>query len=89
MKRLIIYIFLVPQVQPNGVTPSTPTTNYTVVFNESEVPQSQSFILSPVDDDILREPDETFQLVFASVSDARVILGPTSTVVIMDDDDIG
>ena len=78
-----------PQVQPNGVTPSTPTTNYTVEFNESEVPQSLSFILSPIDDNILREPDETFQLVFGSVSDARVIQGPESTVVILDDDEIG
>ena len=79
--------------QPIGsgvnLSPSIPNTNYTVEFHRSESPQSQSFTLSPVDDDVLSEPNEFFQLTFASISDARVIQGPASSVLIIDDDDIG
>ena len=69
-----------------GFTPSIPTTNYTVEFPESDIPQSQSFILSPVDDSVIRETNEVIQLEFATISDARVTLGQPATVVIINDD---
>ena len=59
------------------------------MFPVNDMPQSQTFVLMPVDDDIPNEPDEVIQLVFASISDGRVLEGPAADVVILDDDELG
>ena len=69
-----------------GFTPSIPTTNYIVEFPVSDIPQSQSFTLSPVDDSVVRETIEVIQLMFAPIPDVRVTTGQPATVVIINDD---
>ena len=74
---------------PIGLVPSRPTINYTVSFPVSDVPQSQTFTLTPVDDNVPNEPNELVQLVFAFISDARVQQGDPADLVIVDDDVLG
>ena len=82
----IYFPFIVEVPQRTEFTPSIPTTNYIVEFSVSDIPQSQSFTLSPVDDSVVRETDEFIQLVFAPILEARVTEGQPATVVILNDD---
>ena len=54
-------------------------------FPVSDSPQSQTFTLTPVDDNVPNEPNEVFDLVFASISDPRVAQGDPAEVIIDDD----
>ena len=74
---------------PIGLVSSIPTTTYMVVFPESSVPQSQTFLFTPVDDNVLKESDEQIRLDFSVISDGRVVEGATADVIIVDDDDLG
>ena len=74
---------------PIGLVSSIPTTTYMVVFPESSVPQSQTFLFTPVDDNVPNEPNEQIRLDFSMISDSRVIEGATANVVIIDDDELG
>ena len=74
---------------PAGLVPSRPTINYTVSFPVSDVPQSQTFTLTPVDDPVPNEPNEPVRLTFAFVSDVRVRQGDEADLVIVDDDALG
>ena len=71
---------------PIGLVPSRPTINYTVSFPVSDVPQNQTFTLTPVDDSVPSEPNELVRLVFAFISDARVQQGDPADLVIEDDE---
>ena len=55
----------------------------------SDFPQSQTFTLTPVDDNVPNEPNELVRLVFAFISDARVQQGDPADLVIIDDDVLG
>ena len=55
----------------------------------SDVPQSQTFTLTPVDDSVPNEPNELVRLVFAFISDVRVQQGDEADLVIVDDDMLG
>ena len=85
---LTVYVifYTVPTVQSNGLEPSIPTVNYTVIFPVSDLPQSQTFTLTPVDDTVPNEPNEVIQLVFASISDMRVAQDDPADIVIIDND---
>ena len=75
--------------QPPGLEPSIPTDTYTLNFAVSDSPQSQTFTLMPVDDNVPNEPNEVFDIVFASISDPRVAQGDPTEVIIVDDDILG
>ena len=72
-----------------GLEPSIPTTTYTVSFGVNDNPQSQTFLFEPIDDTVPREPVEPIQLIFSSISDARVQEGPPADVNILDNDELG
>ena len=74
---------------PPLLAPSVPTDTYSLSFTVSDLLQSNSFTLTPVDDTVPNEPNEVVQLVFFSISDGRVEQGPTAELVIVDDDDLG
>ena len=78
-----------PTVQPPGLEPFILTVTYTVNFPVSDMPQSQTFTLTPVDDNVPNEPNEVIDLVFASISDLRVAQGDPAEVIIIDDDILG
>ena len=87
----IMYVFFhsVQTVLPEGLEPSRPTINYTVSFPVNDAPQSQTFTLTPVDDNVPNELNELVRLVFAFISDLRMEQGPSADLVIVDDDELG
>ena len=82
-------IHSVPTVQFIGLEPSIPTVNYTVNFPVSDFPQSQTFTLTPVDDNVPSEPNEVIRLVLIPTSNSRVAQDDPAEVVIVDDDVLG
>ena len=78
-----------PTVQFIRLEPSIPTVNYTVNFSVSDLPQSQTFTLTPVDDNVSSEPNELIQLILAPTSNSRVVVGDPAEVIIVDDDPLG
>jgi collagen type VI alpha len=68
--------------------PSIPDANYSALFSVSSGLQSQTFTLTPVDDNAPSEPDETGLLIVYFVSDGRVEEGPPAELVIVDDDEL-
>ena len=83
-------LFPAPNMSPPPLlVPSVPTDTYSLSFTVSDLLQSNSFTLTPVDDNVPNEPNEVTQLVFFSVSDGRVEQGPTAELVIVDNDDLG
>ena len=69
--------------------PSRPLNSYQVDFTTNDLPQNQTFTLTPVDDNSPSEPVEMALLVFQSVSDLAVQRGPNVSLAIVDDDELG
>ena len=86
---MYVFFYSVQTTLPEGLEPSRPTINYTVSFLVSDLPQSQTFTLAPVDDNVPNELNELVRLVFAFISDSRVEQGPPADLVIVDDDELG
>ena len=74
---------------PPLLQPSRPLDSYQIDFTANDLPQTQTFTLTPVDDTNTSEPVEMALLVFQSVSDLAVQRGPEASLVIVDDDELG